>query len=266
MAVKAKAKRKKRKNKKLNKKNKFIIALSVVLAFALAIGGSALVFRGREKVYYDFGKDKARGYDVSEHNGKIDWQSLKNEVDFVFIRVGYRGYGTGAICEDKCAKDNLKGAQKAGIPYGVYVYSQATDEKEAEEEARFVIKTLALYKPNLPIVIDYEYPVDENGDNTGRMWEATLSKQECTNIVAAFCEKVQKYGYMAGVYASSHLYNNDINTKKLPKDTIIWVADYNDTVTASSAYHIWQYSRTGKSDSVESKYIDLNYWYSKKQK
>ena len=41
MAVKAKAKRK---NKKLNKKNKFIIALSVVLAFALAIGGSALVF------------------------------------------------------------------------------------------------------------------------------------------------------------------------------------------------------------------------------
>ena len=56
MAVKAKAKRK---NKKLNKKNKFIIALSVVLAFALAIGGSALVFRGREKVYYDFGKETA---------------------------------------------------------------------------------------------------------------------------------------------------------------------------------------------------------------
>mgnify|MGYP000115673633 FL=1 len=118
----------------------------------------------------------------------------------------------------------------------------------------------------MPIIIDYEYPVDENGDNTGRMWEATLSKQECTNTVAAFCEKVQKYGYMAGVYASSYLYNNDINTKKLPKDTVIWVADYNDAVTASSAYHIWQYSRTGKSDSVESKYIDLNYWYSKKQK
>ena len=116
MAVKAKAKRKNKKNKKLNKKDKFIIALSVVLVLALAIGGSALAFRGREKVYYDFGKETARGYDVSEHNGKIDWQSLKNEVDFVFIRVGYRGYGTGTICEDKCAKDNLKGAQEAGIP------------------------------------------------------------------------------------------------------------------------------------------------------
>jgi predicted DNA repair protein MutK len=80
MAVKAKAKRKNKKNKKLNKKNKFIIALSVVLVLALAIGGSALAFRGREKVYYDFGKETARGYDVSEHNGKIDWQSLRNEV------------------------------------------------------------------------------------------------------------------------------------------------------------------------------------------
>ena len=110
MAVKAKAKRKKRKTKKLTKKNKLIIALCSVLVIAVAIGGFTYAFRGDEKVYYDFGKDTARGYDVSEHNGKIDWQSLKDEVDFVFIRVGYRGYGTGAICEDKCAKDNLKGA------------------------------------------------------------------------------------------------------------------------------------------------------------
>ena len=58
MAVKAKAKRK---NKKLNKKNKFIIALSVVLVFALAIGGSALVFRGREKVFFGLGKGNSKG-------------------------------------------------------------------------------------------------------------------------------------------------------------------------------------------------------------
>ena len=61
MAVKAKTKRKKRKNKKIIKKNKFIIALCVILVLALAVGGVALAFRGDEKVYYDFGKDKARG-------------------------------------------------------------------------------------------------------------------------------------------------------------------------------------------------------------
>ena len=71
MAVKAKAKRKKRKTKKLTKKNKLIIALCSVLVIAVAIGGFTYAFRGDEKVYYDFGKDTARGYDVSEHNGKI---------------------------------------------------------------------------------------------------------------------------------------------------------------------------------------------------
>ena len=250
----------------LNKKSKIIAGVCVLLAVVLGVTGILLSFYGNETACYDFGKDRARGYDLSEHNGKIDWQALKDEVDFVFIRVGYRGYGTGKICTDKCAKDNLKNAQKAGIPFGVYFYSQAVDEKEAEEEARFVIKTVAMYKPNLPVVIDYEYPIDENGDNTGRMWEASLSKAECTKTIKAFCEKIEKFGYISGVYASSYLYDNDINTKKLPKSTVVWVADYNESVSTSSPYHIWQYSRTGKSDSIESKYVDLNYWYSKKQK
>ncbi len=261
----SKAKSKKRKSKKINKKKTVIVSISVVLALVIVLTSVLIIARKPEKVYYDFGKDTARGYDLSEHNGNVDWQALKSEIDFVFIRVGYRGYGTGKICEDECAKDNLKGAQKAGIPFGVYFYSQATNEKEAEEEANFVLKAVTLYKVSLPIVIDYEYPVDENGDNTGRLWDATLTSEECTNTIKAFCDRVEKFGYMSGVYASSYLYDNDINTKKLG-DAVVWVADYNENVSTSSPYHIWQYSRTGKSDNVESKYVDLNYWYSKKQK
>ena len=34
-------------------------------------------------MYYDFGKETARGYDVSEHNGKIDWQSLKTTLSAI---------------------------------------------------------------------------------------------------------------------------------------------------------------------------------------
>lgn len=248
---------------KINKKAVAIIAVILVLAI---VGTSILIMVNRpEKVYYDFGKDTARGYDLSEHNGDIDWQALKSEVDFVFIRVGYRGYGTGKICEDENAKANMKGAQKADIPFGVYFYSQATSEKEAEEEANFVLKAIALYKVSLPVIIDYEYPIDENGENTGRLWEASLTGEECTSTIKAFCDKVEKFGYMSGIYASSYLYNNDINTKKLG-DAVIWVADYNENVSTSSPYHIWQYSRTGMSDNIESKYVDLNYWYSKKQK
>lgn len=263
--MKAKTRKKSKKNKKLTKRKKAAVIISVILVAAVIITSVFMSLNRNETVYYDFKKDIARGYDLSEHNGKIDWESLKGEVDFVFIRVGYRGYGTGKICEDDCAKDNLKGAQKAGIPFGVYFYSQATTEKEAEEEANFVLKEVALYKPKLPIVIDYEYPIDENGDNTGRLWEAALSSDECTYTIKAFCDRVEKFGYMSGIYASSYLYDYDINVKKLG-DAVIWVADYNEKVSTSSPYHIWQYSRTGKSDSIESKYVDLNYWYSKKQK
>jgi hypothetical protein len=93
MALKAKSK----KTGKINKKSKIIAGVCVLLAVVLGVTGILLSFYGNETACYDFGKDRARGYDLSEHNGKIDWQALKDEVDFVFIRVGYRGYGTGKI-------------------------------------------------------------------------------------------------------------------------------------------------------------------------
>lgn len=247
-------------------KKAVIICVCIALAVCIIAASVGIALSSRSAVYYDFGKPRARGYDISEHNGDIDWDALKGEVDFVFIRVGYRGYGSGKICEDKNAKENLKGAKKAGIPFGVYFYTQATSEKEAQQEAAFVLKMLVRYQPQLPVVIDYEYPADENGDNTGRLWESALSQGEATKTVRAFCDKVEKHGYLSGVYASSYMYNSVINTKKLGKSTVVWVAEYNESVSTDAAYNIWQYSRTGKSDSVESKYVDLDYWYKTKQK
>ena len=45
---------------------------------------------------------EAEGIDVSEHNGIIDWNAVKNsgQVDYAIIRAGYRGYGTGKIVTD----------------------------------------------------------------------------------------------------------------------------------------------------------------------
>ena len=35
------------------------------------------------------------GIDVSEHQGVIDWEKVAANVDFAFIRLGYRGYTGG---------------------------------------------------------------------------------------------------------------------------------------------------------------------------
>ena len=72
---------------------------------------------------------------------------------------------------------------------------------------------------------------------------------------------MQEKGYIAGVYASSSIYKNKINLKKLDDEAFIWTADYNSNVTYNIDYTVWQYSETGTCDGVSSKYVDLNYWY-----
>ncbi|MCH5320708.1 MAG: glycoside hydrolase family 25 protein [Eubacterium sp.] len=257
----AKQKKKSPKTKELKPKT-LIIAVAIVLVIAVIISAVVIANSSQRptQTIYDFKKSVAQGIDVSEHNGKIDWESVADEFDFAFIRVGYRGYGNGEILEDKYAKDNLKGAEKAGIPVGVYFYSQAVNDKEAEEEADFVLKIIKHYDLSLPVVIDFEYPTDKEGKRTGRLTDAKLSKKENTEIVNSFCDRVEKKGYISGLYASSSVLKYDFNLKDI-RDTVIWAADYNKEVTFDVDYTIWQYSKTGQADGVGSKYVDLDYWY-----
>lgn len=251
---------------RLNNKKIFAIAVAVATAVAIIILSVSLASKEPPAELYDFGKKVAQGIDVSEHNSKIDWQTVKseNEIDFAFIRVGYRGYGSGEICEDKYAVKNMKGAKKAGIPFGVYFYSQAITPEEARAEARFVAGIIKKYKPQLPVVIDFEYPTDEEGYHTGRLFEARLTADESTKIINAFCERIEKSGYTPGLYASSNVINNDINTDDIDSSVAIWVADYNKKPVTNTKYDIWQYSNTGEINGVKSKYTDLNYWYKRR--
>ena len=72
------------------------------------------------------------GIDVSAHQQEIDWQRVADSgVQFVILRVGYRGYTEGTIQEDAYFTQNLEGAIDAGLDVGVYFFSQAIDEQEA---------------------------------------------------------------------------------------------------------------------------------------
>lgn len=258
---------KKRKGKKQTKDiniNLLISAVAVCVVIAVIVSVVSLGRSRRTPAVYDFGKEVAQGVDVSEHNGKVDWEKLAEEYDFAFIRVGYRGYGNGKITEDKYARENLKAAEKAGIPVGVYFYTQSVNEKEAQREAAFVLNIVKHYKLELPVVIDFEYPCDKVGNPVGRLNESNLTAQESTAVINAFLDKVQDKGYACGVYASSSVYASRIDTRSLNKSAVIWVADYNQSVSYDVDYDIWQYSERGKSDAVSSKYVDLNYWYMKK--
>ena len=74
------------------------------------------------------------GVDVSSYQGNVDWPAVKAAgADFAMLRVGFRGYGTGALVEDNAFAQNAADAAKAGLTVGVYFYSQAVTEEEAAE-------------------------------------------------------------------------------------------------------------------------------------
>lgn len=262
--TKPKRKAKKKSKIKLTKKQKlfFSLVISSILVIIIAIIFGFQVNKAIKSRQIDFNKDVAYGIDVSYHNGEINWKEVEKEVDFAFIRVGYRGYTDGDIHLDSRAKENLKNANKNGVPIGVYFYSQAINEKEAEEEAEFLYKKIRGYEIDLPVVIDFEYPY-KNGNPVGRLSDANLNKKEITKIILAFCDTIRDKGYTPGVYASSYIYKSHLNTKSLNDDIIIWVADYNEEVTYSGDYDIWQFSEKGTCKGVSSEYVDTNYWFVK---
>lgn len=182
--------------------------------------------------------------DVSEFNGAIAWQNVAKACDGAIIRAGYRGYGSGKLVTDEKFKSNIKAASAAGIPIGVYFYTQAISEIEARDEARYTMELVKGYKLTLPIFID-----SEDGKNgAGRADSGKLSRAKRTAILKAFCEEIQKKGYAAGVYASEWWLNNLLDISKL-KNFYLWVAKYS-TYEPNVAWDAWQYTSAGRIDGV----------------
>ena len=63
-------------------------------------------------------------------------------MDFAYIRLGYRGYTGGGLLLDGYYSANMEAATAAGVPVGVYFYSQAVSYEEGVEEANYVLSNL----------------------------------------------------------------------------------------------------------------------------
>ena len=237
------------------------VLLVVATAFAIAQGNKP---RRSPNVLLNMNKDVVFGVDLSHFNGEVDFEALKSEVDFVILRVGYTGYSNGKINADDNFKEYAKAANEAGIPVGVYYYSQATNKPEAKAEAKFVLHHIKKYDVSLPVFFDFEFS-EKDGERVGRLHEAGLNAMENTEIANEFCKIIADEGYDYGVYASSSVLSNELNTNELDENAYIWVADYNKKVTYSGKYHLWQYSNIGRFDAASNgeRDVDLNYWYIK---
>ena len=162
------------------------------------------------------------GIDVSKYQSSIDWDKVKTAgVEFAIIRIGYRGYGSGALVQDPKFEEHFTNARNAGLRVGIYCFSQAVNENEAREEAQGCNWVLNGRKLDYPIYYDTEASTSPNG--TGRA--DGLGKEDRTKCAIAFCEEVKSLGYKPGVYASTTWFRKRVDLDALRKYTI-WNAHY----------------------------------------
>lgn len=211
---------------------------------------------------FKVGYEIQTGIDVSYHQGNIDWKKVKAAgVQFAIIRAGYRSYGEGKLYPDKQVDNYIPAAINAGIPVGAYIFSQAITEKEAREEADYIISKVSKYKLKLPIVLDYEYVTP----TLGRLATAKLSRAKKTKICNAFCARVASKGYTPMVYANRSMLTNDMYADQIDGKYKIWLAQYNTRVTYGRTYEYWQYSPTGRISGINDNNVDMNFRYVKQQ-
>ena len=200
--------------------------------------------------YFDhYGVKAAKlGIDVSYHNRGINWPAVRaNGIDFVILRVGYRGYSTGLLWEDKRFVQYLRGSRAAGLDVGVYFYSSAVNPAEAVQEASFVIGLLDGIKLDYPVYFDTELSEDIP---PGR--HDYLGKSVRQQVISAFCETIRAAGYTPGVYSNLNFLNNHIPYSTYGPYTT-WLASYtrdNRLPSFKRPYDMWQFTAMGRVSGI----------------
>ena len=187
-----------------------------------------------------------KGIDVSVHNGNIDWNRVKNAgIQFAILRAGY---GKEISQKDTRFEENYVNAKAAGIPIGAYWYSYATTPDEARQEAEVCVSILKGKQFEFPIYFDQE---EKKTLDTGRA--------NCSAMIRAFCEVLEKAGYWVGLYTSRSVLSthieDDIKTRYA-----LWVAEWGSKLNYSGAVGIWQYSDKGRVDGISGD-VDLDEAY-----
>lgn len=184
------------------------------------------------------------GIDISKHNGNINLEPYKGQ--FVIIRVGY-----GHFHLDEKFERNVNECKRLGIPFGVYHYSYALNEAEAEAEARGVLNAIAKYKNDIKVGVWFDM---EDADGYKKKHGFKFSNGTIAPICYKFCKMIEDAGYYSGIYTSSSWLDY---VKGLNDRFDKWVANWgkNDGTQHTNT------SQNGTIQQYTSKPLDKNIMY-----
>ncbi|XZK76074.1 GH25 family lysozyme [Clostridium perfringens] len=193
-----------------------------------------------------------KGIDVSEHQGRIDWERVKGNIDFAILRAGY---GRNNI--DKQFIRNIEECNRLCIPVGIYWFSYAWNTEMARNEAKYVLEAIKGYRVDYPISYDLEYDTLNYASKNG----VTIGKRLATDMINVFCSTIENAGYKAMNYANPDFINNKFYSNEV--NYPLWLAWYGVSEDKAKAYNsaIWQFSESGSMDGIGTNSVDMNYCY-----
>lgn len=186
------------------------------------------------------------GIDISHHQGRIDWEKLKDEgmidkhpVRFVMIKAT-----EGSTQIDENFTDNFHQAREYGFTRGAYHFYSV--HSSARDQAQFFLKQVKLENGDLPPVLDVEHKPKQQTD------------QEFKTSVLQWLEIVEQHYQVKPIlytyYKFKMQYLNDSIFDQYP----YWIAHYYvDSVEYRGRWKFWQHTDAGRLPGIKGP-VDFN--------
>lgn len=170
------------------------------------------------------------GIDISRWQGNFPiQQAVKEGVQFVIAKAG--GSDSGRY-KDSQFEANYNKCKELGIPVGAYYFGKDRSVAEAEASADHFISILAGKQLELPVYYDVEHRE-----------MLMMGKDRLTEVIKAFCSKLEKAGYYVGIYSSQSYFSTYMNDKEL-KGYTHWVAAWTSNkprLASGNSVDMWQF-------------------------
>lgn len=201
-------------------------------------------------------KEGSIGMDVSSHQ-YVDWDIIKkdNYIKFAILRCGY---GDDDVEQDDSQfQRNVSECKRLNIPFGVYLYSYAVNEREALSEANHIKRMIGDSKPEMGVYLDVE-------DTTyylkhGLNVYTDEGRRRLTDLVKIVLNNLSDTGWRTGIYSSYNYYTNILYADEL--SAYRWIASWPDLDNPSKVLEaenkvrqmngmLWQYRSDGRVHGV----------------
>lgn len=218
-------------------------------------GGSSAsktFYNGYDEV---FASPALKVIDVSEWQGTIDWNRVKNSgVDAVILRFAH---STSHF--DKQFERNLSEVRRLGIPFGLYIFSTAQNSNDATSEAYFtqqIVSKYGLYDLSLPIFYDLESFYDSNGNTI-----SPNSALAYEGIVNAYFNTLSGFGVNNVSIYSGRWYTDTYLKAASVRPRVSWIAEYGpkfNTTFSCAGQFGWQYTSQARIDGITANTVDMS--------